>query len=77
MQITGSATWDSSTALNLTNGASDYGRTQLRLTGRIQASNDGWGINGRNNIIFSANANASGTGVGTIGVDKLLFSTNA
>ena len=58
------------TALNITNGANDYGRARLRLTGRLQSGNDGWNMNGRNNILFAVNTNASGVGVGAVGTDK-------
>ncbi|MCX5785343.1 MAG: fibrinogen-like YCDxxxxGGGW domain-containing protein [Elusimicrobia bacterium] len=70
LHIQGSTAYDSLTGLNLVNGSADYGRAQLRLTGRFQAGNDGWAMNGRDNILFAANANASGVGIGALGTDK-------
>jgi len=70
LQVTGAPSYDNTYGINLTNGATDFGRTQLRLTGRIQGGNDGWGLNSRNIILFAANANTSGLGVGSLGTDK-------
>jgi hypothetical protein len=64
------------TAINITNGSNDYGRAQLRLTGRLQAANDGWAMNGRSNIIFAINSSASGVNVGSVGTDTFALQHN-
>ena len=52
-QINGSPSFDGTNALQLTNTASQYGRTQLQMIGRYEGGNDGWSRdNGRNIIRF-------------------------
>lgn len=69
LQVVGSTGWDSSTKFYLTNGASDYGRTNFILTGRLQAGNDSWafGTTARSSIVFSSNSSSS---VGLIGSEQ-------
>ncbi|MCX6737247.1 MAG: hypothetical protein NTX26_00685 [Candidatus Parcubacteria bacterium] len=72
LQIVGNTGWDTSTRMNITNGATDYGRTNLILTGRFQADNDAWtfGSGARNSIVFAQNAAASGVNVGGVGTEQ-------
>ncbi|SES29612.1 hypothetical protein [Pedobacter rhizosphaerae] len=68
-QIMGDGGFDGSTTLFLTNNSSDYGRTSLVLTGRLQDQNDGWtfGSGARNAITFAQNYASSGLKVGDLG----------
>ena len=73
LQVIGNSGFDKPTRVYLTNGASDYGRTNLILTGRMQGGNDGWnfGSNARNSIVFSSNYVSSGNeNVGGIGLEQ-------
>lgn len=69
LQIKAPSVFDGSTRLYLTNNATEYGRTNLILTGRIQNGNDAWsfGTNARNSIVFAQN---QGTTVGEEGVQQ-------
>ena len=71
-QIKGDGGYDGSTALFLTNNATDYGRTSLILTGRMQYGNDGWtfGSGARNALVFAQNNSSSGVNVGSRGEDQ-------
>ncbi len=55
LDIFGPSGWDTRTMVRIVNGATDYGRTNLVLVGRIQASNDAWsfGSEARNSLVFS------------------------
>ena len=72
LQIVGNSGWDTSTRMYLTNGSTDYGRTNFILTGRLQGGNDAWsfGSNGRNAIVFSSNNSVSGANVGGLGTEQ-------
>ncbi len=79
LHIVGASGWDTSTVLNLTNGATDFGRTTLRLTGRMQDGNEGWSVPGgaRNSIVFSRNlTSGSGTNIGALGEDRFSLQYN-
>lgn len=68
--IKGTTAFDSTTAFYLTNGANDYGRTELIMTGRQQSGNDGWSLSGpRNGILFNQNVAGSGVNVGSVGTN--------
>jgi len=72
LQIVGNSGWDTSARMYLTNGSTDYGRTNFILTGRLQGGNDAWsfGSNGRNAIVFSSNNSVSGANVGGLGTEQ-------
>lgn len=73
LQVIGNSGWDISNKVYITNGATDYGRTNLILTGRMQDGHDGWsfGSNGRNSIVFSSNyTTSSGEKIGHIGDEQ-------
>jgi hypothetical protein len=72
LQIIGNSGWDTATKLHLTNGSTDYGRTNFILTGRMQAGNDSWqfGSDARNSIVFAGNSASSGQNVGGIGTEQ-------
>ena len=76
LSVKGTTAFDSLARLNIINGSADYGRAQLRITGRLQNGNDAWSMNGRNNIIFAVNANESNVGIGEDGVDKMSIQYN-
>jgi uncharacterized protein YaiE (UPF0345 family) len=63
---------DTRTGLYLTNNATDYGRTNLVLTGRLEAGNDAWnfGSQGRNSIVFATNTATTGAGIGATGTEE-------
>ena len=67
-----SVNYDISNRLYLTNNSSDYGRTNLVLTGRIQGGNDGWsfGTGARNSIVFAENAATTGASIGSTGTEQ-------
>jgi hypothetical protein len=67
LQIVGSSGWDTSTKVFITNGSTDYGRTNLVLTGKIQSLNDAWafGSDARNSIVFAANSTNTAGSIGT------------
>ena len=68
--IKGTTAFDSLTALYITNGANDYGRAELTITGRQQSGNDGWSLSGpRNGILFNQNVAGSGVNVGSVGTN--------
>jgi hypothetical protein len=68
--IKGTTAFDSTTAFYLINGANDYGRTELIMTGRQQSGNDGWSLSGpRNGILFNQNVAGSGVSVGSVGTN--------
>lgn len=71
-QIKGDGGYDGSTAFFLTNNATDYGRTSLILTGRMQYGNDGWtfGSGARNALVFAQNNSSSGVNIGSRGEDQ-------
>jgi hypothetical protein len=72
LQIVGPPSFDSSTILHVTNGATNFGRTNLVLTGRFYDRNDGWnfGTWARNSLVFSMNSNNPNVGVGGLGEEK-------
>lgn len=72
LQIVGPPSFDSSTILRITNGATDHGRTNLVLTSRLNGGNDGWtfGSGARNSIVFSKNEKAANVDVGGLGVEQ-------
>jgi hypothetical protein len=72
LQIIGQSGWDRSTTFCLTNGSSDYGRTNFVISGRIQSGNDGWafGSGARNSIVFAENAASSGQSIGNVGTEQ-------
>ena len=67
--------WDGATRMYLTNNASSHGRTNLILTGRVDAGNDDWyfGSNARNSIVFNTN---SGGFVGAVGTERYSIQLN-
>jgi hypothetical protein len=69
MQLVGDNGSDGTTRLDVTNGAHDYGRTNLVLTGRFQDGNDEWrfGSMGRTALVFARNSASSGENVGAVG----------
>ena len=55
LDVHGSTAFDGSTTVRILNPASQYGRTQLHLVGRYEASNDGWNASTpRNAIMFKS-----------------------
>ncbi|MXV50400.1 hypothetical protein GS399_05395 [Pedobacter sp. HMF7647] len=72
LELKAPSDYDGTTALRITNNASDYGRANLVLTGRLQNGNDGWafGTYGRNSIVFAKNTASSGQNIGSIGSEK-------
>lgn len=77
MQLKGTNTLDSSTHLLITNGANDYGRSALILTGRLQDGNDTWALTQpRNGILFNRNSAASGASVGALGTTEFALQYN-
>lgn len=72
LQIMGQSGFDTSTKVYITNGSSDFGRTNLILTGRLQGGNDAWafGSAARNAIVFSSNSANSGLNIGAIGHEQ-------
>jgi hypothetical protein len=63
----GDAAFDGANRFYITNNASEYGRTNLVLTGRLDVSNDGYsfGNNMRNGIVFNANEGGAQGAIGT------------
>lgn len=72
LQVRGPRDFDATTRVDIVNGAADYGRTSLVLTGRFQDGNDAWqfGSGARNAVVFASNASASGQNVGAVGVEQ-------
>lgn len=72
LEVKSSSAYDSRTMLRITNNSTDFGRTNLVLTGRIQGGNDAWtfGTNARNSIVFAQNASTSGANIGSTGDEK-------
>jgi hypothetical protein len=73
LQVTRPSGFDGTVRLDLVNGATDFGRTNLVLTGRLQDGNDAWnfGTGARNSLVFSRNAAAHGQGVGAVGEEQV------
>jgi len=66
-QFTGDQGFDGANRVYITNDAYVYGRTNLVLTGRLDASNDGFsfGTNCRNSIVFNTNLGGAQGATGT------------
>jgi hypothetical protein len=66
-QFTGDQGFDGASRVYITNDASIYGRTNLVLTGRLDASNDGFdfGTGCRNSIVFNTNLGGAQGATGT------------
>ena len=73
-----SPNYDIPNRVYITNTSSDYGRTNLILTGRIQSGNDAWsfGSNARNSIVFAENAATSGNNIGATGTEQYSIQLN-
>jgi hypothetical protein len=63
----GEVGFDGSNRFYITNNAYIYGRNNLVLTGRLDASNDGYsfGTNGRNSLVFNVNEGGAQGSTGT------------
>ncbi len=63
----GDVAFDGANRFYITNNASQYGRNNLVLTGRLDAANDGYsfGTNCRNGLIFNANLGGAQGATGT------------
>lgn len=73
LEIKGVSSYDAANIVRITNNATDYGRTNLILTGRIQSQNDAWtfGSGARNSIVFAQNAATSQQNIGATGDEKV------
>jgi hypothetical protein len=72
LEVKSTSDYDSHTMLRITNNSTDFGRTNLVLTGRIQGGNDSWnfGTSARNSIVFAQNAATPGANIGSTGEEK-------
>ncbi|MBN9297727.1 MAG: hypothetical protein J0I41_11975 [Filimonas sp.] len=73
LHVKGSRTYDGFNQFYLTNNATDYGRTNFIITGRLQDRNDSWifGSGARNSIVFAQNeATQSGENPGEVGTER-------
>lgn len=73
LRVTGDPDADGTTRLDLTNGATDFGRTNLVITGRLQDGNDDWnfGSAARTSLVFARNSSTSGQDVGADGEEQV------
>jgi hypothetical protein len=73
LEVTQDSGFDGTVRLDVTNGATDYGRTNLVLTGRLQAGNDAWnfGTVARNSVVFARNTASHGEAVGARGEEQV------
>ena len=63
LDVQGSQAFDGSTTLRVLNPASQYGRTQLHLVGRYEASNDAWSAGGARNAIMFKSQSSQNSGI--------------
>jgi hypothetical protein len=72
LRVHGPRDFDGTTRLDLVNGSTDFGRTNLVLTGRFQDGNDGWnfGSFARTSVVFARNTARSGQAVGEVGEEQ-------
>jgi antitoxin (DNA-binding transcriptional repressor) of toxin-antitoxin stability system len=73
LQVTRASGYDGTVRLDVTNGATDFGRSNIVLTGRFQEGNDRWifGTAARTSLVFSRNAAAAGEAVGAVGEEQV------
>jgi hypothetical protein len=73
LQLTKESGRDGTVRLDVTNGATDFGRANVVLTGRLQDGNDGWafGTGARNSVVFARNAAETGQAVGAAGEEQV------
>ena len=87
MDVYGSTGFDGSTILRLYNPASQFGKTQMIMVGRLEGANDTWNLtSGRNSIVFGSQTvkdgaisytNAIQAYDGNIGLFSSSYSTSA
>ena len=72
LRVTGPPAFDTTTRLDVVNGATEHGRTNLVLTGRFQDGNDAWsfGTAARNSVVFARNASGADQAVGETGEEQ-------
>jgi hypothetical protein len=73
LQVTRDLGYDGTVRLDVINGATDFGRTNLVLTGRFQGGNDAWsfGTAARNSLVFARNEAETGQAVGVVGEEEV------